>query len=382
MTPESGSVAALTALPALGVAVLGALLLAGLRRRSLQVSIALVAVVSVLAVLAGALNAARAMFLSPHDFEVLLVVIAIAGAVGLSTAVLLGRSVSRSSQALARAAGRLGDSEGTSESYCATSAPLPRELAAVDRALAAASARLARARERESAVEHSRRELIAWVSHDLRTPLAGIRAMSEALEDGVVTDEETVSRYHHGIRVEADRLTGMVNDLFELSRIHANAVRLTVQRVPLQDLVSDAIASASAVALARGVRLTGEAPAGVSVDGGLPELGRVLRNLVANAIRHTPADGVVHVAAGADDDAAWLTVDDACGGIPSSDLPRLFEVAFRGTAARTPGDDGGAGLGLAIARGLVEAHAGHISIANRGSGCRVLVRLPVGERPG
>jgi len=102
----------------------------------------------------------------------------------------------------------------------------------------------------------------------------------------------------------------------------------------------------------------------------------VLRNLLSNAIRHTPADGVVSVQAGTDGDTAYVEVVDACGGIPVDDLPRLFEVAFRGTAARTPDEEGGAGLGLAIARGLVEAHRGEISISNDGPGCRVLVSLP------
>lgn len=373
MPVPDGSVAALAAGPALAVALLGAGLLWALRRRSLQTSIALVAGVSVLTLLAGSLSAARAMLLSPRDFEVLLVVIAIAGGVGLSAALLLGRMVSRSSRALSAAARGLGE-DG---SYCGVDAALPRELAAVEGALVTASSRLAEARQREQALERSRRELVAWVSHDLRTPLAGIRAMSEALEDGVVADPETVARYHRAIGVEADRLAEMVNDLFELSRIHAHAVQPVLQRIPLADLVSDALASAAPVAAARGVRLTGDASPDGWVEAGLPELGRVLGNLLANAIRHTPAGGVVHVAAGTEEGGAWLTVQDACGGIPPADLPRLFDVAFRGTAARTPGADGGAGLGLAIARGLVQAHHGDISLANAGPGCRVLVRLPV-----
>jgi signal transduction histidine kinase len=107
----------------------------------------------------------------------------------------------------------------------------------------------------------------------------------------------------------------------------------------------------------------------------------VLRNLLSNAIRHTPADGVVSVQVGTDDRSAFVEVVDGCGGIPPDDLPRVFDVAFRGTTARTPGDDGGAGLGLAIARGLVEAHRGEITIGNHGSGCRVLVRLPASREP-
>ena len=358
--------------PSLAVAALGALLLRTLRTRSLRSSIVVVAAASVLAVLAGAVATARAMFLSSHDFEVLLVVVAVAGTVGLLCAVLLGRTVMAGTAALGAAAQGLGD--GT---YAGAGRPLPAELATLDRALADTSRRLAESREREQALERSRRDLVAWVSHDLRTPLAGIRAMSEALEDGVVDDATTVQRYHRGIRVEADRLAAMVDDLFELSRIHAHALRLTLREVSLADVLSDALASAAPVAAAKGVRLTGAAaPDLPTVRASEPELGRVLRNLLANAIRHTPADGVVHVSARAQDGAAYVEVADACGGIPEQDLPRLFEVAFRGTAARTPGADGGAGLGLAIARGLVEAHDGQISICNDGPGCRVEVRLP------
>ena len=111
--------------------------------------------------------------------------------------------------------------------------------------------------ERERALERSRRELVAWVSHDLRTPIAGIRAMVEALDDGVVVDDADVRRYHQQLTVEADRLARLVDDLFELSRIEADALHLTVEEVPLGELVSDAVASVAAVAHAKGVRLGG-----------------------------------------------------------------------------------------------------------------------------
>ncbi len=358
------------------VAVSGLLLLRAIRHRSLVLSLAVVALVSVGAVLAGALGTAKAMFLSDHDLSVLLVVVVVAGSVGVVTAVLLGRAVVAGSRALGVAAAGLGDG-----GYTPTGRPMSAELAMLDRQLAETSARLEASRTRERALEASRRELVAWVSHDLRTPLAGIRAMAEALEDGVVTDEETVGRYHAGLRREADRLAAMVDDLFELSRINASALQLSLQEVSLADVVSDALVSAHPVATAKGVRLVGGAADGLPfVEGSLPELGRVLRNLLSNAIRHTPADGVVSIQAGSDERSAFVEVVDACGGIPADDLPRLFDVAFRGTAARTPDDDGGAGLGLAIARGLVEAHHGEITIANAGSGCRVLVRLPTASR--
>jgi signal transduction histidine kinase len=111
------------------------------------------------------------------------------------------------------------------------------------------------------------------------------------------------------------------------------------------------------------------------------EIGRALRNLVTNAIRHTPSDGVVDVLAEVHSGMAAVCVSDACGGIPAEDLPRVFDVAFRGESARTPVPDGGGGLGLSIARGIIEAHSGQIAVRNAGAGCQFLVRLPL-ARPG
>jgi signal transduction histidine kinase len=361
----------IAAVCALAAAVGGALALRLLRSAALATSLLVVVLVPVGSVAAGSLGTARAMFLSGHDLRVLLIVLGVSTAVGVTTALVLSRAVVRGSAALGLSARALGDG-----AYAPAGAPLTAELARLDEALQDAARRLEESRRRERALERSRRELVAWMSHDLRTPLAGIRAMAEALEDGVVDDPATVHRYQEGLRREAERLGEMVDDLFELSRINAESLHLSLSAVSLADVVSDAVASAVPVAAAQGVRLEGSAgsPAPV-VAGSEPELGRVLRNLLANAIRHTPQDGVVHVRAGTADGVAFVEVADSCGGVPEDDLPRLFDVGFRGTAARTPGD-GGAGLGLAIARGLVEAHEGDISVRNAGAGCAVVVRLP------
>jgi signal transduction histidine kinase len=237
------------------------------------------------------------------------------------------------------------------------------------------------ARNRERSAEASRRELIAWISHDLRTPLAGIRAMAEALADGVVSAPRDVAGYAQRIGTETNRLSGMVDDLFELSRITAGALRLTMSAVSLQDVVADALTGQTPVAQRKRVILRANADAWPVVIGSDPELARVVRNLVSNAIRHTPPDGTVAVQVGIDGGQAVLAVDDGCGGIPEHELGRVFDVAFRGTSARTPasgGDDAvGAGLGLAIAKGLVEAHRGSIDAHNHGPGCRFEVRLPL-----
>jgi signal transduction histidine kinase len=240
-------------------------------------------------------------------------------------------------------------------------------------------------RAAERSAEESRRQLVAWVSHDLRTPLSGIRAMSEALEDAVVVDPTEVADYARRISAEVNRLSGMVDDLFELSRINAGALALRLGPVSTEELVAEAMESAAPAARSRNIQLTASAdPNWPTVRGSDHELVRVLRNLLGNAIRHTPDDGTIEVAAGETADYAWLSVQDACGGIDAEDLPRVFDVAFRGTTARSPYpaaadvvQEGGAGLGLAIARGLVQAHGGEISVRNAGNGCRFEIHLPV-----
>ncbi|MGP3690352.1 sensor histidine kinase [Streptomyces sp. IBSNAI002] len=359
---------ALYALLGAGAAgLLGAAGLRILRRRSIAVSLAVVAAVAVCAMLAGTLTVAWAMFLSSHDLAVVTTVVAMAAAVSLGTALLLGRQVVLRCRELVSAAHGFGE-DGT---FTPPAVPAPAELEALSRELALTSGRLAASRERERALETSRRELVAWISHDLRTPLAGLRAMSEALEDGVVADPV---RYHRQMRVEVDRLNSMVTDLFELSRIHAGALALNPTRMSLYDLVGDALAGADALAREHGVRLAGAgvAPLPVEVDG--REMTRVLSNLLVNAIRHTPADGTVAIAAERRDDAVVLSVTDACGGIPEEDLPRVFDTGWRGSQARTP--PSGAGLGLAIVRGIVEAHSGHADVHNVPGGCRFELSLP------
>jgi signal transduction histidine kinase len=322
---------------ALVVAIPGWLVLRLLRHRSVTLHICVLVAVTVLAMLAGILGVAQGMFINQHDLRVLLVVVTLAGAVSIGVGVLLGRR------------------------------------------LAADAMWATEARERERMMEASRRELVAWVSHDLRTPLAGMRAMAEALEDGVVVDPETVADYHRRIRLETDRMAALVDDLFELSRINAGALRLSLASVALGDVVSDAVASAAPIASAAGVRLVAAETGWPTVRGSEAELSRVVANLLRNAIRHTPYDGTVTLTGGRDDRGGWVAVSDGCGGIPEADLPRVFDVAFRGAAARTPDphdQGGGGGLGLAIVRGLVEAHSGEVGVQNVDGGCRFVVRLP------
>lgn len=375
---ETLELALLAAGTAAAAAVGGALVLRALRSGSVGVQAAAAAVVAVMGVAIGAWVGARAMFLSEHDLWALGVILVAAGAVGVATALVLGRRVGAASGALVDVARRLDDPRAPAVGPSPTA---PQELALLHRELELTSQRLEQSRARERALDSSRRELVAWVSHDLRTPLAGIRAIVEALEDRVVDDPQTVARYYATLRNETDRLAGLVDDLFELSRAQAGVLDLHLEQVSLRDLVSDALAGASPVAAAKGVHLEGRLdgpPAELEVSAS--EVLRALRNLLENAIRHTPSDGTVTVEAGQAGTRAYVSVLDTCGGVPEPDLPRVFEVAFRGDTARTPGD-ASAGLGLAIARGFIEAHAGDITVRNENTGCRFTVQLPL-PRPG
>lgn len=354
------------------VALLG---LAGLwlaRRWSLRLLVPAIAVVAVAATLAGVYGTARAMFVSQHDFTVMAWVLGTAGAITGVGAIAVGVVLSRWSRSLQGEVATFAES-----GHFEAPTGVPLELQDLSHELADASDRLRKARDREERLENSRRELISWVSHDLRSPLAGTRAMAEALEDGIADDP---ARYHRQIRAEVDRMARMVDDLFELSRIHAGNLELHREQVLLGDLISEALASADPVARARGVRLGGSTEERIEVVADAAEMSRVLSNLVMNAIRHTPADGVVHVAGRAGPGSVEVAVTDSCGGLPDDDLARVFDVSWQRSRARTPDAapafGSGAGLGLAIVRGIIEAHAGTITVANQPPGCRFLVRLP------
>ena len=373
---DAGELIAIAVGTAAVAVLLGLPLLALLRRRPLVVQVSVLALVIVAAIGLGVFVAAEAMFIAPHDLVVIEVVLVAVATVGVTASVVLAGRVVATSTSLIEATRRVGVSDPS------TTTPVsgPPELARLSEEIIQMEARLDDARRRERAVEKSRRELVAWVSHDLRTPLAAIRAMVEALEDRVVEDPETVDRYHAMLRTETDRLAALVDDLFELSRTQAGALRLQVERVSLGDLVSDAIAGVAPVAEAKGVRLEGriEGPA-PDVKVSTPEVLRALRNVLENAIRHTPPDGSVMVEAGADDlQHVYVSVLDTGGGVPEADLERIFDVAYQSDPARTAG---GAGLGLAIARGFVEAHHGRITVQNEQGGARFTVRIPREHRP-
>jgi signal transduction histidine kinase len=364
---------------ALVTAAVGALVLFVLRRRSLTLQTGIIAVASVGSVAIGAAAAASQMFLTHHDLNALVVILAPAATVGVVSVLVLGWRVRAATKSLRDAAQRIGDGD--------LRAPIERpgtaEFADLASELQAMAARLDESLTRERAAEESRRDLVAWISHDLRTPLAAIAAVTEALEDGVISEPADVAAYYRTLRVETARLSAMIDDLFELSRINAGTVALELRRVSLDELISEAMDAAAPVASARQVllRRSVSGPDGCGLMASAPELSRALSNILHNAIRHTPTGGSVRVDAGVADGTAFVSVQDECGGIAADDLDRVFDPAFRGEPARTPTRDGsrGAGLGLTIARGMVEAHQGRISVVNAGPGCRFVMTLPAGS---
>lgn len=375
--PDLAVIVAVSVACAAGVGLLGVAALWLARRSTMVVRLCIVVVTGMLSVVAGMIAIARAMYLSEHDLIVSFYVAAAATVSSLSVALVLGRLFTRDSRQLQRLAQSLGDGEDVSHEVD------PRdnsELTRLAAELTSTSERLAEARREVAALDASRRELVAWISHDLRTPLAGLRAMAEALEDGMAEDP---ARFHRQMRSQVDHLSGMVDDLFELSKIQSGMLTLDREEVSLYDLVSDAVADLRLVADSRSVTLREAGGPGLSVIGSPQELTRVIENLLTNAIQHSPPGSEVEIETSEDRDGnAVLTVSDAGGGIPEEGLTQVFRTGWRGTPSRTPqpllGRSAGAGFGLAIVQGIVEAHAGGVSVSNVGDGCRFEVRLPRG----
>ncbi|MFG3340788.1 sensor histidine kinase [Glycomyces sp. NPDC048151] len=375
-------IAVLVTVAAVASAIAGAIGGAVLRRmrgRGARVQTMTVALSSVLVAASGVVTAALAMFISYHDLVLLFVVLIVASGVAFGAAWQLGDDIGAGAEQVGAYARTMVGSDGRIAAERAPSVTGPGELAALAGELADLSRRLDESRRRERALEASRRELIAWVSHDLRAPIATIRAMAEALDDRVVEDDAAVKRYHAQIRTDAERLTALVDDLFELSRINSGTLQLGREQVDLREAVADSLAGACAAADLKGVNVVERLAALPPVEVAARECCRAVANLLDNAIRHTPAGGTVLVEAATGEGEAILSIQDECGGIPEADLPRVFDIAFRGDEARRR-DERGGGLGLAISRGLIEAHAGEVTVANTAHGCRFTVRLPAGDR--
>jgi len=322
------------------------------------------------------LLAASALFVllmtsSPQDGLFTAVLSVYAGIIGAWVAVAIGRSVLGDIDALR--AGLDAIAQGAREVRIQTRGR--DELAVLAREVEALGARLGAEEQARGRLESARRQLLAAISHDVRTPITSLRLLSEALDDDLVdgpTRREYVSRL--GVHVRA--LGALIDDLFELSRLEAGDLGWTMERVPLQELVLETVDAMRAQADAGSVSVRTELPPRLAPAQANPEqIQRVLFNLIQNAIRHTPADGSITVRASSAPDTVQVEVSDTGEGIQPADRERIFEAFVQGSG-RTARSNGSAGLGLAISRAIVEAHGGRIWIADANVGTTVRFCIP------
>jgi signal transduction histidine kinase len=316
---------------------------------------------------------ARLMFVNAHDLSLAGVLLLFAALIATTFGVFVAASVTDGLRQLAKAANRLAEGDLQAR----TPVTGRDEVAQVSIAFNEMASQLEKTANEREELENLRRDLIAWTSHDLRTPLTSIRVMIEALHDGVVTDEETRQRYYKTIRADIVALNALINDLFELAQLEAGGPPLQLENHSLRDLISDTLETFRPLAEKRQVALEGEV--GDNLDPvwmNASKVGRVLSNLISNALQYTPEGGKVHVQAARNGEAVEVVVKDSGPGFAEQDISRIFEKFYRGEQARSR-TTGGAGLGLAIARGIIDAHGGKMWAENEDdSGAVVGFTLP------
>jgi signal transduction histidine kinase len=239
------------------------------------------------------------------------------------------------------------------------------------------AAQLQESNANQHALEGLRRDLVAWAGHDLRTPLAGVRVLVEALADGIIDDPATSRRYLQQARKHIDHLSLLIDDLFQVSQLDAGGIPLNLEPASIADLISDTLENFSGLAAQQAIVLSGSAvPAIDPIIMDVQRIGRVLNNLVGNALRYTRAGGTVSVQAEMAAGTVRVTVQDSGEGISPNDLPHIFDRFYRGEKSRNQAT-GGSGLGLAIAKGIIEAHGGQIGVVSSpGQGARFFFLLP------
>jgi signal transduction histidine kinase len=375
---DVATILGLTLAGCLGVGLAGGLVLHLLRRRSFRHLLTIATLIPVVAVVVTVLINVRFMFLSAHDSAVVLIALGASLLLAVLAAAIVTRRLVQASRQVSEGLNLLvADTASPVPVSAPTDHPpeLPSELARVISDLAETRRTLAESRERERAADSARRELVSFMSHDLRTPLAGLRALAEGLEDGVIVDQ---SRALAQMRGTVDRMSGLVDDLFALSRVQGPPQPKPETLVSLTELITDVAGGLTPSAVAHDVDLQLDIPSDdrLAVVGAPDDLTRAVTNLVANAIRHTePGLRVLLLGRRTEGGGVQVAVIDGCGGIPEASLRRVFDTGWRGTLSRS-GDDGGAGLGLAIAKGVVQSHAGEIAVHNVDGGCRFEVDLP------
>ena len=370
---DAGEIAHLAALiaPALLMTVVAiALARVLLARASMRQGMAAIAVVGAVAAITNLVVLARQMIVDEHDATTLAVLFLYSAGAGVGAALALARSRARAVERLVASAEQLGDGELQTRVGELGAGP---ELDTLARTLDEMSERLERAQEREREIERTRRDLVTAVSHDLRTPLASLRAMVEAIDEGVVADPPTMRRYAAEMRRSMAQLVAMVDDLFELAQLDAGAIEAETTRARLGEVVHSAVATVEMAAHEKGLSLVADLHGTEDAECS-PRLVRVIQNLLANAVRHTPADGSVRIDARRSDRGLELVVADTGEGIAPQYLERVFDPFFRADPAR---HGSGAGLGLALAKRIVEALGGSIRAESQPAhGARFAVTLP------
>jgi len=320
---------------------------------------------------------ARLMFINEHDLTLATILLIFAAGIAMTLGYFLSATVTDKIAALN--AGAQAIARGQLQTRVVVSGH--DEVAQLAVSFNQMAIQLEEAARRKQELDTMRRDLIAWVGHDLRTPLASVRAIVEALADNMVEDPATVQRYLRTAQRDIGSLSALIDDLFEMAQLEAGGIKLDRQPNSLSDLISDTIETFSALATEKGVKLGGHVDGNVDpvlMDARL--IGRVLANLVGNALRHTPVGGAVRVTAELVSAGVLVTVNDNGEGIRHEDLPHVFDRFYRGEKSRSRAT-GGAGLGLAIAQGIVEAHEGTISVQSQpGRGARFIFTLPQGKR--
>ncbi|MCB0109031.1 MAG: HAMP domain-containing histidine kinase [Caldilineaceae bacterium] len=313
------------------------------------------------------------MFIEPHDRSLATILLLFATSIAMALGYFLSMAVTDKVGAVGEAARAIARGQLRTR----VQVPGRDEVAELAHSFNEMAEQLEQADRQQRELEQLRRNLIAWVGHDLRTPLASVRAMVEALADGMVDDPATQQRYLRTAQRDIHALSLLIDNLFEMAQIDAGGLPLDRQPNALSDLLSDTLESFQSLANEKGVLLAGDVEPGIDpvwIDARL--IGRVLTNLVGNAIRHTPQGGYVHLAARPLGDWVEVTVRDSGEGIQAADLPRIFDQFYRAEKSRSRAT-GGAGLGLAIAKSFVEAHGGQIHVASRpGQGTQFTFTLP------
>ena len=316
---------------------------------------------------------AELMFASEHDLLLAIVLLVFAGGIAMTLGYFLSSTVTERISLLKGAAEKL--SQGDLE----TRVPIQGrdEVSALAVTFNQMAEQLQAADRKQRELESLRRDLIVWVSHDLQTPLTSMRAILEALSDGIVDDPETVKRYLNTAQRDVRSLSALIDDLFQMAQLDAGGFPLHRAQVSLNDLVSDTLESFTELAKQQGITLEGQVESDVDpVFMDTQAIGRVLNNLIGNALRHTPPEGRVSVWVRRTDVRVEVTVSDTGEGIRDEEIPHIFERFYRSEKSRSR-ETGGAGLGLAIARGIIHAHGGDIRVESKlGKGTQFTFHIP------